>query len=304
MPKRHRNAGLARLERNWGIILAMPTILGFLIFTIGPMIASFTIGLTDWNVGSSPHFVGLHNYKAMFSGADPLFLTSLAETVEYAFGGIVLLLIVAFAVALLLNQNVRGLRIFRTIYYLPVVVPFVSSSILWLWLFNPNTGLLNTALKAVGLPPSQWIYSEKSVIPSLILMNAWTFGNAALIFLAGLQGVPRHLYEALAVDGGNVWHKFRYVTIPMMTPTIFFNLVIGLIFSLQEFVRPYIMTQGGPGNSSLLYVYYIWRTAFQDGQLGYASALSWVLFAVILIVAAVIFRTARHWVYYEVSVGR
>ncbi len=297
------SSGLKRMERNWGVLMAMPAILGFVIFTIGPMIASFFIGLTDWTIGGSPRFVGLENYKTMFTD-DSLFYQSLSVTLYYALGGTLLLLVVAFAVALLLKQDVRGLGVFRTVYYLPTLVPFVASAILWVWIFDTDFGLLNSILETFGLPTSEWIRSTRAVVPSLILMHVWAFGNAALIFLAGLQGVPRHLYDAVAVDGGTAWHKLRHVTFPLMTPTIFFNLVTGLILAVQEFVRPYLMTEGGPSNASLMYVYYIWRTAFQESRLGYASALSWILFAIILVITVIIFRTAKHWVYYETGEGR
>jgi multiple sugar transport system permease protein len=293
-----RRLGIQRVEARWGVLLAMPAMLGYLIFVIGPIIASFVIGLTDWKIGSDPAFVGLANYQHMFT-SDELFGKSLFTTAYYTLGAVPLGLILAFAVAMLLNQRVRGKSVFRTIFYLPVLVPTVANNILWLWLFNPEFGLLNQGLRGVGLPGSQWIYDESSVIPSLILMSAWGFGNAAVIFLAGLQGVPTHLYEAVEVDGGNAWHKLRYVTLPMMTPTIFFNLVLGLIGTFQVFNEAYVMTGGGPSDASLFYVFYIYRTAFSQSNLGYASALAWALFVIVLIVTLLVFRSARSWVYYE-----
>jgi multiple sugar transport system permease protein len=301
MTKRHsarRPMGIQRLEARWGVLLAMPAILGYLLFVIGPIIASFGIGLTDWEIGGTPAFVGLENYRHMLT-EDELFGKSLLTTAYYTLGAVPVGLIVAFAVAMLLNQRVRGKSIFRTIFYLPVLVPAVANNILWLWLFNPEFGLLNLAARSVGLPESQWIYDETTVIPSLILMSAWGFGNAAVIFLAGLQGVPTHLYEAIEVDGGNRWHKFLYVTIPMMTPTIFFNLVLGLIGTFQVFNEAYIMTGGGPSDASLFYVFYIYRTAFTQSNMGYASALAWALFVIVLLVTVLVFRSARSWVYYE-----
>jgi multiple sugar transport system permease protein len=293
-----RRLGIQRVEARWGVLLAMPAMLGYVIFVIGPIIASFVIGLTDWKIGSDPAFVGLANYQHMFT-KDELFGKSLFTTAYYTLGAVPLGLILAFGVAMLLNQRVRGKSVFRTIFYLPVLVPTVANNILWLWLFNPEFGLLNLGLRGVGLPGSQWIYDEASVIPSLILMSAWGFGNAAVIFLAGLQGVPTHLYEAVEVDGGNAWHKLRYVTIPMMTPTIFFNLVLGLIGTFQVFNEAYVMTGGGPSDASLFYVFYIYRTAFSQSNLGYASALAWALFVIVLIVTLLVFRSARSWVYYE-----
>ena len=293
-----RRGGFQRAEARWGVLLALPAILGYLFFTIGPIVASFAISLTNWTIGGAPKFVGLANYKQMFTG-DELFGKSLYTSAYYTLGAVPLGLILSFAVAMLLNQKVRGKSIFRTIFYLPVLVPAIANNILWLWLFNPDFGLLNSAARGVGLPGSQWIYDEKTVIPSLILMSAWGFGNAAVIFLAGLQGVPTHLYEAVDVDGGTAWHKLRYVTLPMMTPTIFFNLVLGLIATFQVFTEAYVMTGGGPSNSSLFYVFYIYRTAFTQSQMGYASALAWVLFVIVLAVTLLVFRSARSWVYYE-----
>lgn len=295
---RRRGSGLQRLERNWGILLVMPAILGFLVFTIGPVIASFAISLTDWNIYGDADYIGFANYREML-GDDPLFRKSLGVTLLYASISVPLTMLIAFLVALLLNQDIKGKSIFRTIYYLPVLVPVIANTILWLWLFNPEFGLLNTTLESIGLPTSQWIYSADTAVASLALMGAWGFGNAAVIFLAGLQGVPTHLYDAVAVDGGGVWRKLRDVTVPMMTPTILFNLIMGLIGAFQAFSEAYVMTNGGPSNSTLFYVYYLYRTAFTESRMGYASALAWLLFLVIVIVTVLVFRSSKHWVYYE-----
>jgi multiple sugar transport system permease protein len=289
---------MERMEQRWGLLLGLPAMLGFIIFTIGPMVASGWISLTDWNIYGDASFVGLDNYREMLT-EDPLFFKSLWVTLYYTFASVPLLLLVAFAAALLLNADVRGKAIFRTIFYLPVLVPLIANTILWTWLFNPDFGLFNTSLEQLGLPTSMWLYDERTVIPSLILMAVWGFGNATVIFLAGLQGVPAHLYEAVEVDGGGLLDKLRHVTIPMMTPTIFFNLVLGMIGSFQAFAEAYAMTNGGPNNASLFYVFYLYRTAFTESRMGYASALSWVLFLVILLFTVLIFRSARSWVYYE-----
>ncbi|HEV2528287.1 MAG TPA: sugar ABC transporter permease [Thermomicrobiales bacterium] len=291
-------SGMERMEQRWGLLLGLPAMLGFIIFTIGPMVASGWISLTDWNIYGDASFVGLDNYREMLT-EDPLFFKSLWVTLYYTFASVPLLLLVAFAAALLLNADVRGKAIFRTIFYLPVLVPLIANTILWTWLFNPDFGLFNTSLEQLGLPTSMWLYDERTVIPSLILMAVWGFGNATVIFLAGLQGVPAHLYEAVEVDGGGLLDKLRHVTIPMMTPTIFFNLVLGMIGSFQAFAEAYAMTNGGPNNASLFYVFYLYRTAFTESRMGYASALSWVLFLVILLFTVLIFRSARSWVYYE-----
>ncbi|MGW7680991.1 carbohydrate ABC transporter permease [Kribbella sp. NPDC054772] len=290
-------------EARWGVLLALPAIIGFVAFTFLPMIASAVISLTDWTIGAAPKFVGFANYKRMFT-ADDSFYKSLWATLYYTLGAVPLLLIVAFAAALLLNQPVRGQAVFRVIYYLPAIVPIVANSMLWIWLFNPDFGLLNTLTEKAGLPRSQWIFDESTAIPSLILMSVWGFGNVAVIFLAGLQGVPRQLYEAIDVDGGGAWRKFRHITLPMMTPTIFYSLVTSVIGALQVFVQAAVMTEGGPNDSTLFYIYYLYRTAFTNNEMGYASALAWVLFLVIMAITVVLFRNSGRWVYYEAGSAR
>jgi multiple sugar transport system permease protein len=293
-----RSSGIERMERRWGICLALPAMLGFFLFTIGPMIASFWFSLTDWSIGGNFNFIGVENYKHMLL-EDELFAKSLFVTTYYSLGSVPIVIILAFMVALLLNQKVKGLAIFRTIFYLPVLVPSIANTMLWLWMFNPDFGLLNTVLKGLGFPGSQWIYAEGTVIPSLILMSSWGIGNAVIIFLAGLQGVPSHLYEAVEVDGGGTFHKLWNVTLPAMTPTIFFNLVMSIIGTFQTFNEAYIMTQGGPNNSSLFYIFYLYRTAFTETNMGYACALAWVLFLIIMLLTLLVFKSSRSWVYYE-----
>jgi multiple sugar transport system permease protein len=300
--QRQRLAGQTRLEFRWGVLMATPAILGFVIFTIGPMLASFFFSLTDWTIGATPNFVGADNYTRLVG--DELFWKSLSVTTYYTLGAVPLTLIVGFFLALLLNQRVRGLSFWRTLYYVPTLVPAIANAILWLWIFNPDFGLLNSVLRQAGLPTSQWIYSETAVVPSLVIMSTWGFGNAMVIFLAGLQGVPRHLYEAVSIDGGGTWARFRYVTLPMMTPTIFYNLVVGVIGTFQVFNQAYVMTQGGPNNASLFYIFYLYRTAFTESEMGYASALAWVLFMVIMVVTFLLFQNARRWVYYEMAGAR
>lgn len=295
---RAKQSGISRMERNWGILFALPPILGLLFFTVGPVVASFFFSLTDWSIGSDWKFIGFDNYKTIFT-EDPLFVKSLYATTYYALGSVPLGLIFAFLVAFLLNQKVKGLSIFRTIFYMPTIVPSIANTMLWIWMFNPDFGLMNSFLKSAGLPTSQWVYDETTAIPSLILMSTWGVGNSIIIFLAGLQGVPAHLYEAVEVDGGNSWHKFRHITLPSMTPTIFFNLVMSLIGSFQAFNEAYIMTQGGPNNSTLFYVFYLYRKAFTETKIGYASALAWILFVIIMVLTLIIFKSSNKWVHYE-----
>ncbi|TCO26253.1 multiple sugar transport system permease protein [Kribbella steppae] len=291
-----------RAEQRWGWLLAAPAILGFGIFTIGPMIASLVFSLTDWRIGGPARFIGLGNYDPL--AGDPLFWKSLSVTSYYTIGVVPLTLLVGFVVAILVNQGVRGRSFWRTTYYLPTLVPAVASSVLWIWIFNPDFGLLNSMLRGAGLPTSNWIYAEQSAVPSLILMSVWGFGNTMVIFLAGLQGVPRHLYEAVAIDGGGTWARFRHVTLPFMTPVIFYNLVTGVIGTFQVFNQAYIMTQGGPNNATQFYIYYLYTKAFTDSEIGYASALAWVLFVVVLVITILLFRNARRWVHYEMGAAR
>ncbi|MCC7354803.1 MAG: sugar ABC transporter permease [Anaerolineae bacterium] len=281
-----------------GWLLALPAILGFFFFYLGPMLASLILGLTDWKVGRRPNFVGIGNFVAMFT-TDPFFWQSLKVTTYYTVTSVPIGVMTAFAVALLLNLNVRGQRIFRTIFYFPTIVPAVANAVLWMWIFNTDFGLLNFILSWFGIPPQRWLFSIDLVIPSLVLMSLWGLGGSMVVFLAGLQGVPAHLYDAVAVDGGNAWDRFRAVTLPMMTPVLLFNLVLGLIGAFQAFTQVFIMTEGGPANASLFYVYSIWRTAFQFSEMGFACALAWVLFLIIAAVTALVFRSTRWWVYYE-----
>ncbi|WP_068498289.1 carbohydrate ABC transporter permease [Paenibacillus kribbensis] len=295
---KRQQSGMMRMERNWGLLFALPAILGLLIFTIGPIAASFIFSLTDWTIGGQMSFVGLENYRTILT-KDTTFSQSMFVTTYYALGSVPLGLTAAFIIALLLNQKVKGLSVFRTIYYLPTIVPSIANTMLWLWMFNPDFGLLNSLLESVGLPGSKWIYDESTAIPSLIMMSTWGIGNTVIIFLAGLQSVPTHLYEAAEVDGGNLWHKFFHITVPSMTPTIFFNLVMSLIGTFQAFNQAYVMTNGGPNNATLFYVFYLWRTAFTETKIGYASALAWILFFVIMVLTVLIFSTSKKWVHYE-----
>jgi len=296
-----RPEGLRRKRRQeimWGVLCASPAILGFLIWQVGPIVASVFVAMTDWRIAGTPEWIGLANFEQMFT-EDRLFPIALRVTASYTFGSVPLHLVVAFLLALLLNQKIKGLAVFRTVYYLPAVVPLIASSVLWLWLFNPDFGLLNAGLQSLGLPKSQWIYHSRTVIPSLILMSAWNVGPTMIIFLAGLQGVPRQLYEAVEIDGGGAFRRLWHVTIPMLTPTILFNLVLTFINTMQTFVQPYLMTEGGPNNASLLYVLYLYRKAFNESQMGYASALAWIIFLIIAGLSLLVFKSSARWVYYE-----
>ncbi|MBA2758067.1 MAG: sugar ABC transporter permease [Chloroflexia bacterium] len=281
----------------WGLICVSPAILGFLLWDIGPMIASIVLSFSDWSVTGTTSWIGTENFQRLF-GDDALFRQSAQVTLTYAFVSVPLQIIVAMALALLLNEKVKGLPIFRTIFYVPSTVPLIASSMIWLWMYNPDFGLFNAVLNFFGLPEQQWIFSSDTVVLSLIIMSLWSIGPMMIIFLAGLTAIPQHLYDAVSVDGGNVFNRLWTVTIPMLTPTILFNLVLSVITSLQTFTQAYVMTDGGPGNASLFYGLYLYRTAFQQGEFGYAASLAVVQFAVIVVLSLLVFRTSSRWVHY------
>lgn len=284
----------------FGILFALPVLLGFLIFVLTPLIVSLYLSVTNYNVlGAETKFVGLENFKHFVDGTDMYFFQSLKVTAYYVLLSVPMQIVFAFFLASILNTSIKGRSIFRTIFYLPTIVPAVASSIVWMMLFDPDNGILNAVLKSVGMEGSRWIYAENTVVPSLALMSLWTVGGTVVIFLAGLQNVPKELYESVEVDGGNWYHKMKSVTIPMVSPTIFFNLIMSFIGSFQVFSQAYIMTSGGPNNSSLFYVYYMYREAFQYGNLGVSSALGWILFLIILLLTLIVFKTSAVWVFYE-----
>ncbi len=274
-----------------------PWIAGFLLFTAGPMIASIAISLTNWNFISPPSFVGLANYQALAD--DELFVKSLAVTTTYTVLAVPLALVGGLLVALLMNQNLKGVTVFRTIYYLPSVIAGVAIALLWSWIFNPNYGMINGVLALFGIDGPNWIYSEDWVLPAFVIMNLWAVGGPMIIYLAALQSVPTELYEAAALDGAGAARRLLSITLPLISPVILFNLIIEIINSFQIFTSVYIMTQGGPNNGSLFFVLYIYRQAFQYFNTGYASALAWVLFVIIMIFTLVVFRSSKAWVYYE-----
>jgi len=297
-----------RREAAAGWIFAMPVILGWVIFVAGPVLVTLALSLTDYTVGGTPRFVGLGNYRSFFLSADPSFFASVRATALYGLLSVPACIAVSFFLALLLNTRIRTRGLFRAALFLPVIIPLAASSVIWMWLFQPDFGVVNFVIRTVGLPAPQWLASERTVIPTMVLMNVWLTGNSMVIFLAALEGVPRHLYEALEVDGGNAFHKLVYVTLPMVSPTIFFTVITGFINALQAFVQPAIMTSdayhaGGPNNASLLYVLFIYREAFRFSKLGGASAAAVLLFAVIAALTYAFFKVSRTLVYYEGGEG-
>lgn len=290
-------------ETAWGYFFIFPWIVGFVIFTLGPVIASFLLSFTDYELILAPVWVGFKNYRILFT-QDRLFLLSLYNTAYYTLFSVPLGVIMAFLLAMLLNVQLPGMKVYRTIFYLPTVTSGVAVSILWVWLFNPQFGLINYLLRSIGLPGPGWLVDTAWAKPAFILMSLWGVGGTAVIFLAGLQGVPRSLYEAAQIDGANTWQRFWHVTIPMMSSVIFFNLVMGVIGSFQVFTSAYVMTRGGPQNATLFYVLYLFKKGFGMLQMGYAAAMAWILFAIILALTLLQLRLADRWVYYEGQEGR
>ncbi|MBM3190894.1 MAG: sugar ABC transporter permease [Chloroflexi bacterium] len=289
-----------------GYAMASPWIIGFILFTAGPVLLSLYYSFTFYRITASPRWIGLNNYKVLVSN-DPLFTLCLTNTIYYAALSVPLSIITALILAMLMNQRIPGRALFRTIYYLPSVVSGVANAMLWLWIFNPRLGLINRVLGVVGIRGPAWIFSYEWAKPSMVLMSMWSVGGTMVIFLAGLQGIPEHLMEAAHIDGANAWRRFWNVTIPMLSPTIFFNLVTHVIGSFQVFTQVYIWTHrhdpsggsAGPRNSLLFYVLYLFNKAFGELRMGYASAMAWILFLIILALTLIQFGIARHWVYYE-----
>jgi len=263
----------------WGYFFIMPGILYLLLFCLGPILFSLIVSFTEWDVIRPMQFIGLKNYERMLR--DPLIAQSLKVTAKYTLITVPALNVVTFFVAILLNAEIRGISFYRTVFYMPSIIPVIANSALWMFLYNPMYGMLNNIMRAIGMQPVAFLYNKSTVIPALAVMQIWMSGNTMVIYLAGLKGIPNHLYEAIEIDGGSSFHKLLYVTIPMMSPIIFYNVVMSIITCMQTFAQAYIMTEGGPDNASLFYVLHLYRMAFKNQQMGYASAMSWVLFVII-----------------------
>lgn len=287
-----------RREYLWGYFFIAPWIIGFLVFSLIPIASVFYFSTTQYSALSSPIFTGSANYEKMFL-RDPYFIRSLANTLIYVVVRVPLHITIGFALAVALNAKLRGVRLLRTFFYMPTIVPAVANAVLWMWILESQVGILNYVLKAGGLPTTNWLGTVTWAMPSLIVMSLWQVGSIMTIFLAGLQGIPAQLYEAAEIDGAGRWRKLFSVTIPMMTPTILFNVILDIISSFQVFAAAFIITDGGPLNSTLFYVLYVYRNAFRFFDMGYASALSVVLFVLIAAMTAVVFRSSSSWVHYE-----
>jgi multiple sugar transport system permease protein len=282
-----------------GYLYILPWILGFLFFIAGPMLYSAALSLFQYSIIGVPRFVGLANYERALGG-DPVFWVAVWNTAYYTVFIVPLGVAGSLGLALLLNHTMRGVSLLRALFFTPSIVPVVAGVLVWTWIFNKDAGVLNYALSSVGIKGPPWMNSTEWVKPAIILMGLWASlgGGRMIIFLAGLQGVPRELYDAADIDGAGRWQKFRNITLPMISPSIFFNLVLGLIAAMRTFTEAFFATGGGPANASLFYIMYLYNSAFSYLQMGYASAMAWIFFVVSVVVMYAQFRLSTRWVHY------
>ncbi|MEZ4559981.1 MAG: sugar ABC transporter permease [Caldilineaceae bacterium] len=284
---------------NWlGYVFIAPWLVSFLFFDAIPIVSGFYHSFTKWNAMGEAKWLGLANYEEALT-RDPLFWKSVSNSLYFIGASVPLGIILAFFLALLLNANIRGQGAYRTIYYLPSVVPTVAAVIVWIFIFETRRGILNWGLELVGLPPVRWLSNPDAAMPALIIMSLWGFGATMIIFLAGLQGIPTELYEAAEVDGARLVQKLWKITVPLMTPTIFFTLIMNLVAAFQAFNNAFIMTGGGPNNATLLYMLHLYNNAFSFFRMGYASAMAVMLFIVVFGITVFVYRTSDRWVYYS-----
>jgi multiple sugar transport system permease protein len=292
---------LRRQEAIAFYLFILPWVIGFFLFYLGPMLGSLYFSFTKWDLLTPPELVGLANYVRIFT-RDPLFLQSLKVTVIYTLAYIPLDMAFGLLIAVLMNRKIRGIGALRTIYYMPSVLSGVAYVVMWMWMFHPQNGLINNALFGLGIEGPRWLLDPHWALSALVIMSLWGVGRSMVIYLAGLQDISPELYEAASIDGANIWQKFRRITLPLLTPSILFNLIFGFILTFQSFTNSFVATNGGPLDSTLFYVLYLYRKAFEHLQMGYASALAWILFIIVLIFTLLIFASSRRWVYYR-SVG-
>lgn len=279
----------------WAFIA--PWLIGFVIFTLGPFLSSIYLSFTRYDIVSAPRWVGIANYRMLLTD-DPLFGKAAMVTLKYAVIAVPLGIVAGVILALLLNANVRGIAVYRTIFFLPSIVPTVATSVVFVWILNPQIGLVNGLLRNFGIEGPAWLSDSRYALWSLVMLGLWGVGGSMVIYLAGLKDIPGHLYEAAKIDGAGGWSRLTKITLPMLTPVIFFNLVMGVIGTFQYFTQAFVMTRGGPEDSTLFYSLYLYDRAWRYMDMGYASAMAWILFIGIVVLTAAIFRTQRKWVHY------
>lgn len=288
---------MARKEALWCYVFIAPAVLGLLLFSVGPMIASLLLSFTSYDLLSPPEWIGGQNYVDLV--ADPLFRKSLGITLTYGVISVPATMVFALLLAILLNSKIPALALFRSAYYLPSVISGVAVAMVWRWMFNGEYGLINIGLGKLGIDGPAWLTDETWALRALIFMSLWSFGGTMLIYLAGLQGVPKELYEAAQVDGASRVRQHLHITVPMLSSVTLFNLIMGIIASLQVFAEPFVLTGGGPNNSTLLLPLYLYQNAFTYLKMGYASAIAWVAFAIIMLLTLLVFRSMPMWVHTE-----
>jgi len=303
LPVARRRSRARRREAIQGVLYASPWLLGFFLFTFGPMLASLYLSFTDFTISNlSPNMVGFANFARALSGKDTLFWPSVGRTLTYAVYMVPLGIGGSLLAAMLLNEGLKLTAGFRTLFFLPSLTPVVASAVIWAWVYNADWGFINTyLLLPLGVKGPKWLADPDTAMMSLIVVALWSLigGNTMIIFLAGLQGVPKELHEAAEIDGANLWHRFRNVTLPMISPTIFFNLVIGVIGALKVFATPMVMTNGGPNYATWTFILHLYQNGFQSFDMGYASALAWIFMAIVVTLTLINLRLSRGWVYYE-----
>jgi len=283
-----------------GLLFISPWIVGFCVFMLYPVVSSLYFSFCDYSVLERPVWLGAENYTEL--AHDDVFWTSLGNTAYYAVIALPVGMMLAISVALLLNTKVRGMTVYRTIFFLPSIVPVVAMAILWLWILNGRYGVLNYSLSLLGIPAKSlpaWLENKHWAMPALILMGLWGIGHAMVIYLAGLQDIPVHLYESAEIDGASWWQKTVHITLPMLSPSIYFNLIMGIIGTFQIFAAPYIMTNGGPERATHFYTFYLYNLAFEDLRMGYACAMAWILFLIILGLTLLATKASARHVHYE-----
>lgn len=295
--KPRRRLSMRTREAIDGYVFMAPAILGLLIFFLGPMVVSFFLSFTEYDLLGSANWIGLGNYREMF--ADELFWKSLRISAIYSVVSVPLQLVIGLLLAVLLNQKIRGVYFFRAVFYLPTVISGVGVALLWRWMFNPEFGVINTLLSYIGIKGPGWLTSEQWALPALIITSIWGVGGTMLIYLAGLQGISQELYEASEIDGAGRFARFRFITIPLISHVTFFNLVLGVIGALQTFTDAFVMTGGGPNNSTLFLAVYLYRSAFQYLKMGYASAVAWAMFAIVMFLTLLVFKSSPFWMFYQ-----
>lgn len=292
-----KNRADAQANRT-GLLFALPWLIGFAVFFAYPVLASAYYSLCNYDAIRPPRFIGLENYQRLFF-EDELFWKSLGNTLYMVAFGLPVGLLASLVIAVLLNQKLKGIAFYRTVFYLPSITPVVATSILWLWLLNPEMGLVNIALSKVGITGPAWLTDPAWSKAALILMGLWGAGGGMVIYLAALQDIPESLYEAASLDGAGKVSQFFRITLPMLSPVILFNMIMGLIGTFQYFTQAYVMTAGGPEDSTTFYALHLFNRAFLDFKMGYASAMAWILFLITLAAALVVFKTSARWVYYS-----